>query len=74
MRMNPSVPFPELRAYFERNINVYLDLLRQMVLINSFTLNPTGVDALGRLTADRFATLASRPRPLLRPIRAMVDT
>ena len=47
--MNPPAPFPELRAYFERNLNEYLDLLRQMVLINSFTANPAGVDALGRV-------------------------
>jgi len=55
--MNPPASFPELRAYFERNLNDYLDLLRQMVLINSYTANPSGVDALGRLTADQFALL-----------------
>jgi glutamate carboxypeptidase len=35
----------------------YLDLLRQMVAINSFTANPDGVNRLGDLTADCFAQL-----------------
>lgn len=34
-----------------------LDLLRQMVAINSFTSNAAGVDALGGLTASAFAGL-----------------
>ena len=55
--MNPPVSFSELHVYFEQNINEYLDLLRQMVGINSFTANPAGVDALGRLTTDRFVAL-----------------
>lgn len=35
----------------------YLDLLRQMVEINSFTANPKGVNQLGQLTAEMFAGL-----------------
>lgn len=34
-----------------------LDLLRQLVSINSFTANPAGVDAVARLTAEAFAAL-----------------
>lgn len=50
-------PFSDLHAYYEHNVSLYLDLLHQMVLVNSFTLNPTGVNSLGRLTADQFAPL-----------------
>jgi glutamate carboxypeptidase len=55
--MTLPAPFADLYAYFEHNIHIYLDLLHQMVLVNSFTLNPTGVNSLGRLTADQFAPL-----------------
>jgi glutamate carboxypeptidase len=34
-----------------------LEILREMVGINSFTLNPLGVNQLGRYTADSFAPL-----------------
>jgi glutamate carboxypeptidase len=40
-----------------RNLPAYLDLLQQMVAINSFTANPEGVNRLGDLTADYFAHL-----------------
>ncbi|MFQ5614462.1 MAG: M20/M25/M40 family metallo-hydrolase [Anaerolineae bacterium] len=46
-----------LRDYLERRQPFYLDLLRQMVEINSFTANPSGVNALGELTAAAFAGL-----------------
>ena len=46
-----------LRAYLERSQPVCLDLLRQMVEINSFTANPIGVNALGRLTTAAFVEL-----------------
>ena len=55
--MNPLAPYTDLRAYLDHNWPVYLDLLHQMVVINSFTLNPRGVDRLGKLTAERFAAL-----------------
>ena len=55
--MNPAAPYPDLHAYLDHNWPVYLDLLHQMVLINSFTLNPRGVNRLGELTAERFAAL-----------------
>ena len=54
--MNPA-PHPELPAYLAHHWPAYLDLLHQMVLINSFTLNPGGVNRLGTLTAERFAEL-----------------
>ncbi len=47
----------DLRLYLENKLPSYLDLLRQMVAINSFTSNPAGVNRLGRLTADVFADL-----------------
>ena len=55
--MNPRSSYFDLNAFLNHNLNVYLDLLHQMVAINSFTLNPSGVNALGRLTADLFAPL-----------------
>lgn len=49
--------YSDLRTFLQRNQSLYLDLLRQMVAVNSFTLNPSGVNALGHLTADLFAPL-----------------
>jgi glutamate carboxypeptidase len=46
-----------MRQYLEENLPFYLDLLQQMVRINSFSSNPAGVDELGRLTAEIFAAL-----------------
>ncbi len=46
-----------LQDYLEARRPFYLDLLRQMVEINSFTANPLGVNALGDLTASAFAEL-----------------
>jgi glutamate carboxypeptidase len=43
-----------LRNYLEKELPFYLDLLRQMVTINSFTANPIGVNQLGTLTAAAF--------------------
>lgn len=55
--MNPVAPHSELHNFLQRNMSAYLGLLHQMVVMNSFTLNPTGVNSLGRLTADLFAPL-----------------
>ena len=44
-----------IRDYFESNLPHYLEILRQMVDINSFTANPDGVRALADLTANSFA-------------------
>ncbi len=46
-----------MRRYLEDRLPVYLELLRQMVAINSFTTNTDGVNRLGQLTADIFAPL-----------------
>jgi len=46
-----------LSDYLQHNQAFYLDLLRQMVSINSFTANAAGVNALGDLTAAVFANL-----------------
>lgn len=47
----------QLYEYFESNLDRYLDILRQMVSINSFTARPEGVDQLGKLTIDVFGKL-----------------
>lgn len=46
-----------LTAYLKAELPGALDLLRQMVGINSFTLNPAGVNQLGKFTAECFAPL-----------------
>lgn len=56
--MSLSPNHAELQSYLEANLHVYIDLLHQMVAINSFTLNPTGVNALGKLTAELFLPLS----------------
>ena len=47
----------QLQDYFQENLPDYLDLLQEMVSINSFTANAAGVNALAGLTAERFADL-----------------
>ncbi len=46
-----------LRAFLEADLAAALELLREMVGINSFTDNREGVNQLGRLTAESFAPL-----------------
>jgi glutamate carboxypeptidase len=46
-----------LRQFFEQQMPDALDLLRQMVEINSWTENRAGVNCLGRFTAECFAPL-----------------
>ena len=46
-----------LTAYLDQQLPAALEMLREMVEINSFTGNPEGVNRLGRLTAERFAPL-----------------
>lgn len=48
----------EVQAYLDDNLDAYLEILRQMVTINSFTSNPAGVNQLAKLTADIFAPFA----------------
>ena len=44
-------------AYYKENLPAYLDLLQQMVAINSFTANVAGVSRLGEVTAAAFSEL-----------------
>ena len=46
-----------LRAWLEAGLPATLDLLRDLVAVNSYTGNRAGVLAQGRLTAERFAPL-----------------
>jgi glutamate carboxypeptidase len=46
-----------INAYLLENLHDYLPLLRRMVAVNSFTANPAGVNELGQLTAEIFASL-----------------
>jgi glutamate carboxypeptidase len=46
-----------IQQYLQDNLDRYLDILRQMVEINSFTANPQGVNALGELSAELFKSL-----------------
>ncbi len=46
-----------LKTYLEQHLPAGLELLREMVGINSFTGNPEGVNRLGRFTAQCFAPL-----------------
>lgn len=55
--MSLSLDLGALADDLDRRLPRHLDLLRQMVAINSFTRNPAGVDALGDLTAAAFAEL-----------------
>ncbi len=47
----------EMRTYLDDQLPAYLELLKKMVAINSFTANAAGVNELGGLTADLFAGL-----------------
>ncbi len=47
----------QLKSYLEAQLPATLDLLRQMVNINSFTTNREGVARLARYTAECFAPL-----------------
>lgn len=52
---------PAITAYCEAHLPATLDLLREMVSINSFTTNPRGVNRLGELTAKLFRPLGFTP-------------
>jgi len=55
--MTQAILQHSLREYLESRLPAYLDLLRQMVGVNSFSANAAGVDELGRLTAVAFEPL-----------------
>ena len=50
-----------LREHCARELPATLEMLRQMVAINSFTENPEGIARLGELTAKSFAPLGFTP-------------
>ncbi len=52
-----SVLISRIENYHQKNLPFYLDLLRQMVAINSFTANAIGVNKVGTLTAAAFTEL-----------------
>lgn len=54
----------KIKTYFEHELPSYLELLRQMVEINSFTANPAGVNMLGELTMGAFASLGFRAKSI----------
>ena len=47
----------QIETYLTEQLPRYLDILHEMVAINSFTLNVAGVNQLGTLTAARFESL-----------------
>ena len=51
----------ELEGFFQNNLRSYIDMLRRMVEINSFTANPNGVNKLGGLTVEFFSKLGFKP-------------
>lgn len=48
---------PKFTAFLNRQLPATLELLRQMVGMNSFSANKAGVNALARFTASQFAEL-----------------
>ena len=49
--------FAAIEKFFKDNLESYLEILHQMVDINSFTANPDGVNRLSSYTAELFARL-----------------
>lgn len=58
--MNHTESVSKIQTHFTDNLDAYLEMLRQMVAINSFTANAEGVNDLGEMTAGMFATLGFR--------------
>lgn len=50
-------PIKSIQLYLEESMPNYMELLRKMVEINSFTANAQGVNQLGNLTAQIFSQL-----------------
>jgi len=55
--MNRTTFASTLQEHFTLNLPEYLEALRQMVAINSFTAHAAGVNELGQVTATLFAQL-----------------
>lgn len=67
MTSDTSIDAAELQQRLEARLPEALDVLRQMVATNSFTLNAAGVDRVGDLTAALFEPLgftAERPQAI----------
>lgn len=47
----------KLETFLTERLDDYLVMLREMVAINSFTINPEGINALAKLTAAQFGQL-----------------
>lgn len=58
--MMSDLAISALQSHLETGLPGHLDLLRQMVAINSFTANAAGVNQLGDLTAQVFSALGFR--------------
>src|SRR5690348_11378645 len=56
-----NIAIEPLRTFLEAEMPAALEMLRQMVGLNSFTANPEGVNRLGRLTAEFFKPLGFSP-------------
>jgi glutamate carboxypeptidase len=52
-----NIDAASLKSYLNQQMPAALEMLRQMVAINSFTSNREGVNRLGRLTAEFFSPL-----------------
>ena len=52
-----NIDIVSLKAFFEAQLPASLEMLRQMVNVNSFTSNRDGVNRLGKLTAEFFTPL-----------------
>jgi glutamate carboxypeptidase len=57
----PDPPAESIAQFLGSQLPAALDMLRQMVEINSYTGNRAGVNRLGRFTADCFASLGFKP-------------
>lgn len=62
--MSDTLP-TELKDAANRHLTEALSWLRRMVDCNSFTTNAAGVDSVGRLTAECFASLGFKPEYVL---------
>ncbi|MFN2158903.1 MAG: M20/M25/M40 family metallo-hydrolase [Anaerolineales bacterium] len=54
-------PQQNITSYLESKLDHYLNMLHEMVAINSFTANSDGVNKLGMLTGRNFAELSFDP-------------
>ena len=60
MATETSDLYQRMTVCLQERLPFYLDMVREMVSINSFTSNAAGVNAVGELTATAFAALGFR--------------